>query len=94
MATSQRFTDLIHTDVIESLVKELNCPRKMVKDTYFSELARLKADARVEDFLVVLTCRKVRDVLRHHIWRVPSSTSVSLGFRPNSARATREPAAH
>jgi len=54
-----------HLYVIETLAEETNRPLEEVKKIYAETLVRLGSDARVRDYLIVLTSKKVRDVLRH-----------------------------
>jgi hypothetical protein len=53
-----------HLYVIESLAEEANRPLEEVKNIYAETLAGLSSDARVKDYLIVLTRKKVRNVLR------------------------------
>jgi len=53
-----------HLYVIETLAEETNRPLEEVKHLYAETLVLLGSDARVKDYLVVLTSKKVRDVLR------------------------------
>ena len=54
-----------HLYVIETLAEETNRPLEEVKQLYAETLLLLGSDARVQDYLIVLTSKKVRDVLRH-----------------------------
>jgi hypothetical protein len=53
-----------HALAIESLAAELHMPVENVWRTYEKQLARLKVDARVHEFLPVLAMRKTRATLR------------------------------
>ena len=53
-----------HLDAIKSLAKEANQPVEDVQAIYATELARLEAGARISDYLVVLTSKRVRQILR------------------------------
>jgi hypothetical protein len=50
--------------VIKGLAKEISWPVEEVENIYAEILGRLSSSARVRDFLTVLTCKKVRDVVR------------------------------
>jgi len=52
-----------HLHTIAMLALEVNRSVDVVSEIFLTELARLKEGARLEDFLVVLTCRKVRDTV-------------------------------
>lgn len=66
MAT-QNFTKLEpeHLKAIEALAREIDCPVDEVNNIYASALGRLRSSARIRDYLIVLTSKKVRDTLRH-----------------------------
>lgn len=68
--------DALHQDTIETLAEEMDLPVERVAKTYTTELARLRVGAHIEDYLVVLTCRRVRDALREET--VPARTSPVL----------------
>jgi hypothetical protein len=53
-----------HLYVIETLAEETNRPLEEVKQLYAETLLLLGSDARVQDYLIVLTSKKVRDILR------------------------------
>jgi hypothetical protein len=50
-------------NVIEALAQETSRPFAEVKQVYETELARLKSDARVTDYLVVFASRRARERL-------------------------------
>jgi hypothetical protein len=52
-----------HLHTIAILALEVNRSVEVVSEIFLTELARLKEGARIDDFLVVLTCRKVRDAV-------------------------------
>jgi hypothetical protein len=54
-----------HLYVIETLAEETNRPLEEVTQLYAETLVLLGSDARVKDYLIVLTSRKVRDLLRY-----------------------------
>jgi hypothetical protein len=55
--------DAINQDAITSIAQEMHYPLPVVKRIYEAEFARLKASARVTDYLVVFAARRTRDVL-------------------------------
>jgi hypothetical protein len=58
-----RNEDAINQDTITALAREMHYPLPMVKRVYEAELARLKAEARVTDYLVLFAARRTRDAL-------------------------------
>ncbi len=54
-----------HLKAIEALAEEIDCPEEKVNKIYASALESLKSSARIQDYLIVLTSKKVRDVLHH-----------------------------
>jgi hypothetical protein len=48
---------------IQALAQETNRPFGEVKEVYEDELARLKSDARITDYLVLFASRRTRDRL-------------------------------
>lgn len=57
--------DPVHLNTIHALAKEIGCPVEEVNNIYTSALENLKSKARIQDYLIVLTGKKVRDGLRH-----------------------------
>ena len=53
-----------HLHDIETLADETNQPVEEVKMLYAEVLLGLGTDARIQDYLLVLTSKKVRNVLR------------------------------
>lgn len=70
MATfSKTQPELGHLYAIETLAKESSLSVEEVKTIYYETLGRLSPGAHVQDYLIVLTSKKVRDELRqmkHH----------------------------
>src|SRR5439155_9211849 len=58
-----RDEDAINQDTITSIAQEMHYPLPVVRRVYETEFARLKADARVKDYLVLFAARRTRDVL-------------------------------
>jgi len=54
----------LHRYAIDALVQETQRPIEEVTQLYVDELTRLQAGARVEDYLVLLTSKHVRESLR------------------------------
>ena len=54
-----------HLNAIEVLAEEIDCPVEEVNNIYASALGSLRSSARIQDYLIVLASKKVRDVLRH-----------------------------
>lgn len=59
-----RDEDAINQDTILSLVQETHYPLPIVTRVYEAEFARLKAEARITDYLVLFAARRTRDTLR------------------------------
>lgn len=58
--------DRVHAHAIEALAIETQLPVERVGDVYAAELERLMVDARIKEYLPVLTSRRVRQILREH----------------------------
>jgi hypothetical protein len=56
--------DAADIDAIGALARAYNRSVKEVTDIYVNEFARLKANARIPNYLVLLASKHVRDVLR------------------------------
>lgn len=66
MATPNHFKlEPNHLQSIKALAEEVDFPVEEVSQIYASTLESLKASARVQDYLIVLTSKKVRDKLHH-----------------------------
>lgn len=52
-----------HRAAIQSLVMETGFPESGITMLYEQELSRLRQQARIEDFLLVLTIRRVKENL-------------------------------
>ena len=66
-----------HVDAIDALAAETHRSPEEVAEVYVRELARLRAGARIENYLVLLTSRHVREALRgldRRRFRLQSST--------------------
>jgi len=57
-------------DEIRALADETHRPMDDVNKLYVETFERLSSDARIKDFLVLLTSKKVRDELRHSVKHV------------------------
>jgi len=60
---STRNLDAINQEAIMSLAQEMQWPLPLVKQVYEAQFTRLKAEARVTDYLVLFAGRRTRDVL-------------------------------
>lgn len=54
-----------HLSAIQALAAETHRPVNDINRIYAETFARLNADARIKDYLIVLTSKSVRDTLRH-----------------------------
>lgn len=83
--TTSDFTTLEPEHLIKSikaLAEEFDCPMEEVNKIYASALGSLRSSARIQDYLSVLTSKKVRDMLRQQDWSHSSQVSrVSHGSR-------------
>jgi hypothetical protein len=61
--STDRNEDAINQDVISSIAQEMHYPLPVVRRVYEAEFARLKADARITDELVLFAARHTRDAL-------------------------------
>jgi hypothetical protein len=61
--STDRNEDAINQDVISSIAQEMHYPLPVVRRVYEAEFARLKADARITDYLVLFAARHTRDAL-------------------------------
>ena len=64
-AQADRREDTNHADAIASLAQETHKPIPIVRRVFEAEYARLKADARITDYLMLFTSKHTRDVLMH-----------------------------
>ena len=55
--------EAINVDAIASLAAETQRPLPIVKQVYEAEFARLKANARITDYLVLFASRRAREML-------------------------------
>jgi hypothetical protein len=54
-----------HLKTVKVLADEIHRPAEEVNKIYTEIFESLNSDARIKDYLVVLTCKKVRDELRN-----------------------------
>lgn len=57
---------LLHAHAISILQREMQLSEEEIVRLYEAELEKLKDHAKIKDFLVVLVCRSVRDILHRH----------------------------
>ncbi|MHB8347484.1 MAG: DUF3562 domain-containing protein [Acidiferrobacterales bacterium] len=55
----------VHQGLIHALSLESGLPERRVEELYESELAKLKASAKVMEYLPVLIRRRIRETLRN-----------------------------
>lgn len=55
----------VNRSTIETLAREMSRPIDEVREVYESEFARLRAGARITDYLVLFASRRTRDALVH-----------------------------
>lgn len=60
---THRDENAINQDTITSIAQEMHYPLPVVKRVYEVELARLKAEARISDYLLLFAARRTRDTL-------------------------------
>jgi len=53
-----------HLNAIKALADEIHRPVEEVNKIYSETFESLNSRARIKDYLIVLTCKKVRDELR------------------------------
>jgi len=64
--------DPVHAHAIQALAIEAQLPVERVGKVYAIEFERLMVDARVKEYLPVLTSRRVRRILREQPTNRPS----------------------
>ena len=69
----------VHVYAIDALVQETKRPLEEVAPLYVTELNRLGSGARLQDYLVVLTSKHVRESLRR---RKPAGYVAPSAFNP------------
>lgn len=63
LASTDRNEDAINKDTITSIALEMHYPLPVVTQVFEAEFARLKASARITDYLVLFAARRTRDAL-------------------------------
>ena len=63
ISLSEREDAPFHLDAISRLAQELALPEEVVAERYACELAALQEGARIDDYLILLTARRVRRTL-------------------------------
>jgi hypothetical protein len=56
--------EFLHLNAIESLAMETGYPDAVVREVYEAEFSRLKAGARLSEYVVLLSSRRAREALR------------------------------
>jgi Protein of unknown function (DUF3562) len=65
VSQADRNEDAMHDDAIATLAKETHHPIPVVRRVFEAEYARLKADARIPDYLMLFAARHTRHTLIH-----------------------------
>lgn len=63
LVPSPRNEESINQDAITSIAQEMHTPLPIVKRVYEAEFARLKASARILDYVALFAARRTRDTL-------------------------------
>jgi hypothetical protein len=53
----------LNADTISSLAEETHEPESVVREIYEEQYARLKARARIQDYVVLFAARRTKDLL-------------------------------
>jgi hypothetical protein len=53
----------LNADTISSLAEETHQPEAVVREIYEEQYARLKARARIQDYVVLFAARRTKDLL-------------------------------
>ncbi len=61
--SADRTEDAINQNAITSIAEEMHYPLPIVRRVYEAELARLKAGARITDYLALFAARRTRATL-------------------------------
>ena len=54
-----------HASAMQTLARELHMRTDELSQTYEKTLKELKEQAKIKDFLVIFTCRRVKELLRN-----------------------------
>lgn len=73
-----------HSRAIEFLANETHTPVEQITNIYGREYSKLAADARIKDYLPVLTIRKVREILKLRSMLLATLTQRSSDQSSNS----------
>ena len=63
--------EALHRSVVNALAQEIRLPVANVKTVYEMEFARLKSNAKVKDYLVLLASRRAREKLLGNVQDIP-----------------------
>jgi len=58
-----RSEQALNADTISSLAEETHQPESVVKEIFEEQYARLKARARIQEYVVLFAARRTKDVL-------------------------------
>ena len=56
-------SEALNADTISSLAEETHQPESVVKEIFEEQYARLKARARIQEYVVLFAARRTKDVL-------------------------------
>lgn len=65
--SSPRNEESANQDAITNIAQEMHTPLPIVKRVYEAEFARLKASARITDYLVLFAARRTRAALARRV---------------------------
>jgi hypothetical protein len=65
-----------HQHAIHALAEDWDSPQDLVEKMYWSELKRLEPEARVTQYLPLVTSRRVRELLRNNRRRLNAAAAV------------------
>jgi hypothetical protein len=60
---ARRSEQALNADTISSLAEETHQPESLVREIYEEQYARLKARARIQDYVVLFAARRTKDLL-------------------------------
>ena len=82
--------DATHLDAIEKLASDEKVPVERVKRLYIKALVSLSSDAKIENYVMLLTCKKVRENSLLPVVVTPKFANSPTNLSPR-ARNTAEP---
>jgi hypothetical protein len=78
VASNLRLTDeeWLIGDTVAALAEETRLPPAAIKEVFEEQYARLKATARVPDYLVLFAIRRTRDALAERFPAIPTALTM------------------